>query len=132
MRCREPNDASFQLAPLGWVLAGVRYGVGAFRDACIISVPSPSPTKGIFRGIPDFFPHDTDRWALNLLQRGRAEGRADDSPAARIAFFVANFGAALCAARRSVPPCGTGLSGLWSQRLAGRKKVCVYVRSHCR
>src|SRR5438067_1116573 len=111
------------------MLAGVPHGVGGFCDAHIISIALPSPRKGTSHGTPDFLSHDTDRWALHLLQRGWPEGCADDSLFARIAIFVADVRAAVRPAFRSLSPRRAGLPGLWAQRLAGSKKIRVYVRS---
>src|SRR5437867_1044683 len=54
---------------------------------------------------PDFLSHDTDRWALHLLLRGRPERRADASLAARAALFIADVRAPLRQAVRSLSPC---------------------------
>ena len=77
------------------MLAGLLHGVGGFVDARIISIAGPSPGKGTSRGTPDFLSHDTDRRALHLLQRGRAERDADPSPAARTSLVIADVRASL-------------------------------------
>src|SRR6267378_7532800 len=105
------------------------HGVDGFCDARIISIAGPGPGKGTARGTPDFLSHDTDRWALHLLQRGRPERRADASPAARTAFFVANVRAALRPALRSLSPGFARLPGLRTQRLAGPKTIHLHLRS---
>jgi hypothetical protein len=67
--------------------------------------------KGTSGGSLDGVSHDVDRWALDLLQRGRPDGRADDAPVARTALVVADVRAALCAPLGSVSPGGAGLPG---------------------
>src|SRR5882724_4702803 len=79
--------------------------------------------------LPDFSSHDTGRWALHFLQRGRPERRSNDSLAARAALFVANVRAALCAAFRSLSPGRARLPWVRTQRLARPEAICVYVRS---
>src|SRR5262249_61140518 len=79
-----------EVAPFDSMLAGLLHGVGAFCDAPIISIAGPRPRKEKSRGTPDSLSHDKGRWALHLLQRGRSEGRADASPAARISLFIAD------------------------------------------
>src|SRR5437016_2690017 len=111
------------------MLAGLLHGVGGFCDARIISIAGPSARKGTSRGIPDFLSHDTDRWALHLLQRGRAESGADASPAARTSLVIADVRASLRPAFRSLSPCRARLPRLRTQRLAGPENIRVYVRS---
>jgi pimeloyl-ACP methyl ester carboxylesterase len=77
------------------MLAGLLRGVGGLRDAPIASTAGPGPSKGRSRATPDFLSHKRDKWVLHLLQRGRSEGRADASPAARISLFIADVRAAL-------------------------------------
>ena len=77
------------------MLAGLLHGVGGFRDAPTASTAGPGPRKEKSRGTPDLLSHNTDRWALHLLQRGRSEERADASPAARISLFIADVRASL-------------------------------------
>ena len=81
---------------------------------------------------PDFLSHDTDRWALHLLLRGRPERRADASLAARAALFIADVRVSLRPAVRSLSPCRARFPRLRTQRLAGQKKIRVYPRSHRR
>src|SRR5258705_12198854 len=104
------------------MLAGLLHGVGGLCDARIISIFGPSPRKGQRKGkpcgTPNFLSHDTVRWALYLLQRGRPERRADASPAARTSFFIADVRTSLRPAFRSLSSCRARLPGLWSQRLA--------------
>src|SRR6266478_4599600 len=114
------------------MLAGLPHGVGDPCDARIIAIAGPRPRKGTSRGIPDFLSHDTDRWALHLLQRGRPERRADASPVARTSKFVAAVRAALHAAFRSLSPGCAGLPRLRTQRLAESEEIRIYVRSHRR
>src|SRR5215469_964285 len=111
------------------MLAGLLRGVGGFRDAPISSTAGPGPSKGRSRATPDFLSHKRDKWVLHLLQRGRSEGRADASPAARISLFIADVRAALRPAFRSLSPCRARLPGLRTQRLAGLEAVRLYVRS---
>src|SRR6266849_1724522 len=111
------------------MLAGLPHGVGGFCDARIISIAGPSSRKGTSRGTLDFLSHDTDRWALHLLQRGRPQRRADASPAARTPLFVADVRASLRPAFRSLSPCRPRLPRLRTQRLAGSENIRVYVRS---
>ena len=73
------------------MLACLLHGVNGFSDARIIAIARTSPRKGTSHATPDFLSHNTDEWALDLLQRGRSEGRADASPAARISLFIAEF-----------------------------------------
>src|ERR1700758_110565 len=73
----EVNYAPFLLVPLAPALAGFSHGAGVFYDARSIWTAGPRPGKGTSRETPDFLPHDTDRWTLHLLQRGRAERRAN-------------------------------------------------------
>src|SRR5437667_10838794 len=111
------------------MLAGLPHVVGGFCDARIISIAGPSPRKGMSCGTPDFLSHDTDKWTLHLLQRGRPQRRADASPAARTSLFIADVRASLRPAFRSLSPCRARLPGLRTQRLAGPEKIRVYVRS---
>ena len=48
----ELNDASFHIAPLDSMRAGLLHGIGAFCDARIISIAGQSPWKGTSRGTP--------------------------------------------------------------------------------
>src|SRR5439155_4820095 len=81
---------------------------------------------------PTFYRTNTDSRALDFLQRGRPERRADASPAARTSVIIADVRAALRPAFRSLSPCRARLPRLWTQRLAGPEKIRVYVRSLCR
>src|SRR5437667_5113876 len=101
-------------------------------DARIVSIALPSPRKGTSRGTPDFLSHDTDRWALHLLQRGWPERRADASPAARTSLLIPDVRAALREAFRSLSSGCSRLPWLRTQRLAGPEKIRVYLRSPCR
>src|SRR6266849_4165957 len=109
------------------MLADLPHGVAGLCDARITSIARPR--KGTSHGTPNFLSHDTDRWSLHLLQRGRPERRADASPAARSALFIADVRASLRPAFRSLSPCRARLPGLWTQRLAGPEKIRVYIRS---
>src|SRR5882762_5942046 len=109
--------------------ADLTYGVGVFRDARIIPIAGSSSKKGTARGTPDFLSHDTDRWALHLLQRGRPKRRADASPTARTPLFIADVRAAFRPAFRSLSPGRARLPGLRTQRLAGPANIRLYVRS---
>src|SRR5258708_19778244 len=64
----------------------VMYGLTvAQRPVILVSchVLAHAQGKGASRGTPDFLPHDTDRWALHLLPRGRPARRPDPAPPAR-------------------------------------------------
>src|SRR5258708_24683880 len=111
------------------MLAGLLHGVGGFCSARIISIAGSSPRKGTSHGTPDFLSHDTHRWALHFLHRGRAERRADASLAPRTSVIIADVRATLRPAFRSLSPGRAGLSRLWTQRLAGPEKVRVHLRS---
>src|SRR5262249_24027273 len=111
------------------MLPGFLHGIGGYCDARIIAIAGPSQRKGTSRGTPDFLSHDTDRWALQLLQGGWPQRRADASPAAWISLFIADVRASLRPATRSLSPCGSRLPGLRTQRRAGPEKIRVYVRS---
>src|SRR5260221_14683038 len=74
--------------------------------------------KGASRGTPDFLPHDTDRWALQLFPTGRPARRADAAPAARTPLLIAHDRAALRPALRPLSPCRPRLPRLRAQRLA--------------
>src|SRR6266404_1905285 len=111
------------------MLAGLLHSVGSFCSARIISIAGPSPRtrKGTSHGTPDFLSHDTRRWALHFLQRGRPERRGDASPAPWTSVIIADVRAALRPAFLSLSPDRAGLSRLWTQRLAGAEKVRIYV-----
>src|SRR5437879_2578473 len=100
----EVNHASFLLVPLAPILAGFSYGAGGFYDARNISTAGPRPGKGTSRETHDFLSHDTGRWTLHFLQRGRAERCANASPAARTSVFVPDVRASLHPAFRSLSP----------------------------
>src|SRR5437763_11150663 len=106
-----------------------RSKIGGFCDARIIAIAGPGPRKGTSRGTPDFLSHDTDRWALHLLQRGRPHRRADASAAARTSLFITDVRASLRPAFQSLSPGRPRLPGLRTQRLAGPEHLRVYVRS---
>src|SRR6266404_9643750 len=117
------------------MLTAFAHDLGAFSCAYIFSIAGtelPRSRKRASRAKPHFVSHGTDRRADDLLQRGRPKKRADASPVARTSLFVANVRAALRPARRSLSPCRARLSGLRTQRLAGREEILVYIRSHCR
>src|SRR3981081_3363839 len=109
------------------MVAGIPHGGSALCDAGIISTAGSNPRKETSHGTPDFLSHDTDRWAFHLLQRGRAERRADASPSARTSLIIADVRASVRAAFRSVSPCRGRLSGLRLQRLAGPAHVAIYL-----
>jgi len=67
-----------------------RMAAGGFSDARNISAASPCAGKGTAPETLDCLSHDTDRWALHLLQRSRSERRADGSTAARTSVFLAD------------------------------------------
>src|SRR5690349_6557863 len=103
--------------------------IASFCDARFISIAGPSPGKGTSREVPDFLPHDTNRWTFNFLQRSWPKGRADNSPAARASVIVADVRATLRPASRWLSPCRARLSRLRTQRLAGPEQIRVYLRS---
>src|SRR5882724_466346 len=111
----EQNYAPFLLVPLAPILAGLSHGAGDFYDARNISTAGPRPGKGMSRETPDVLSHDTGRWTLHLLQRGRAERRANASPAAWAPVFLADVRASVRSAFRSLSPYRTRLPGLWAQ-----------------
>src|SRR5712672_155019 len=116
----EVNYAPLLLIPLAQIPAGFWYGAGGFYDARNISTAGPSsarpgPGKGTSRETPDFLSHDTGRWTLHLLQRGRVERRADASPVARTPVFLADVRASLRPAFRSLSPCRARLPRLRTQ-----------------
>src|SRR5467141_4138246 len=84
----ELNYAPFLLVPLAPILAGFSHGAGGFFDARNISTAGLRPGKGTTREIPDFLSHDTGRWTRHLLQRGRAERRANAFAVARASFLI--------------------------------------------
>src|SRR5580693_2821931 len=90
----------------------------------------PSPNgNGEFYEISNTLSHDTNRWTIHLLQRGRPERRADDSAAAWTAVFIPNVRATLRPAFRSLSPGRARLPWIWTQRLARSEEVCLYLRS---
>src|SRR6202795_2579291 len=125
----EVNHASFLLVPLVPILAGFSYGARGFYDARNFSTAGPRPGKGTSRETPDFLSHDTGRWSLHLLQRGRAERRANAFAVARASFLIPDVRAPVLSAFRSLSPGSARLSGLWPQRLAGPENIRVHVRS---
>src|ERR1700677_876017 len=127
--CLEEHDAPFQFAPLGPVLAPVLRGLGALVDARAISIAGRSTRKGTSHGTPDLLSHDTDRWALHLLSRGRPQRRADDSLAARTSLIIADVRTSLLQAFRPLSPCRARLPGFRKQRLAGPEEICLHLRS---
>src|SRR3954463_6995255 len=100
------------LAP---ILAGFSYGAGAFYDARTFSTAGPRPGKGTSRETPDFLSHDTGRWTLHLLQRGRAERCANAFAVARASFLIPDVRAPVLSAFRSLSPCRLRLPGLRTQ-----------------
>src|SRR5438477_6826696 len=111
------------------MLAGRPYGIGDFCDAGIVSIARPIRRKGTSHGTPDFLSHNTSRWALHLLQRGRPERRADASSAARTALVITNVRASLRSTCRPLSPCCARLPRVRTQRVAGPEKVRVYIQS---
>ena len=97
----------------------------------LASLQVSAGTEGKERPVeyPDLLSHDTDRWALHLLQRGRPERRAYSSPAARATVFIADVRASLRPAFRSLSPCRARLPRLRTQRLAGPEEIRLHVRS---
>src|SRR6202040_2623578 len=123
------NYSPFLLGPLAPIVAGLSDGTGGLYDARNISTASPRPGKGTSHETVDFLSHDTGRWTLHLLQRGRAERRADAFAVARASFLIPDVRAPVLSAFRSLSPGSARLSGLWPQRLAGPENIRVYVRS---
>src|ERR1700731_456437 len=111
------------------MLAVRPHRIASFCDARFISTAGPSPRKGASREVPDFLPHDTNRWTFNFLQRGWPKGGADNSPAARTSVIIADVRAALRPASQWLSPCRARLPRLRTQRLAGPEKIRVYLRS---
>jgi hypothetical protein len=109
------------------------HSVAVLCDARIIIkrwlIACPGARKGTLHGTADFSSHQTDRWTLHLLQRGRSGRRAGASPVTRTSPFVADVRASLRPAFRSLSPCRAGLSRFRTQRLAGPEKIRVYLRS---
>src|SRR5262249_20803590 len=125
----EVNDAHCWLIRLDAILAGLVHDVGSSSDTRINSIASANSSRRPHRSVPSPLPHDRDQWALHLLPGGRAEGRAGTSAAARISVLIADVRASLRPAIGSLPPYRARLSGLWTQQLAGPRKVRIYVRS---
>src|SRR5437870_13902021 len=109
----------YSFAPLDSLLAGLLHGIGGFCSVRIISIAGSSPRKGTSHGTPDFLSHDTHRWAVHFLQRGRPERRADASPAPRASVIIADVRAAIRPAFRSLSPGRARLPWLWTQCLRG-------------
>src|SRR4029077_13413393 len=118
-RCRISNQevdcASLLLVPLAAIVAGFSRGAGGFDDTRSISSASPRRGKGTSRENADVLSHDKGRWTLHLLQRGRAERRADTSAVARASFLISYVVFFLLSALRSLSPCRTRLPGLRTQ-----------------
>src|SRR5713101_3770420 len=125
----EVNYAPLRLVPLAPILAGFSYGADGFYDARNISTAGPHPGKGTSRETPDFLSHDSGRWTLHLLQRGRAERRANAFAIARTSLVIPDVRAPVLSAFRSLSPGSARLSGLRTQRLARPEKIRVHVRS---
>src|SRR6266481_8479621 len=107
-------------------------GASGFYDARNISTAGPRPGKGTARGALNLLSQHTDRWTVHLLQRGRAERRANAFAVARASFLIPDVRSSLHPAFRSLSPGSARLSGLWPQRLAGPEKIRVHIRSHSR
>src|ERR1700734_2643629 len=111
----EVNYAPFLLVPLAPILAGFSYSTGVLYDARNISTACPRPGKGMYLETLDFLSHDTGGWSLRLLQRGRAQRRANAFAVARASFLIPNVRAPVLSAFRSLPPCRAGLPRLRTQ-----------------
>src|SRR5260221_11176001 len=107
------------------MLAGLLRGVGGFCSARIISIAGSSPRKGTSHGTPDFLSHDTHRWTVHFLQRGRPERRADASPAPRASVIIAAVRAALRPAFRWLSPGRARLPALRTHRRPGSIELRV-------
>src|SRR5882724_12433689 len=108
----EQNYAPFLLVPLAPILAGLSHGAGDFYDARNISTAGPRPGKGMSRETPDVLSHDTGRWTLHFLQRGRAERRANAFAVARASFLIPDVRVPVLSAFRSLSPGSARLSWL--------------------
>src|SRR5467141_4829561 len=95
---RDARYAPFLFVPLAPIVAGLSDGASAFYDARNISTAGPGPGKGTFRETPDSLSHDTGRWNLHLLQRGRPERRANAFAVARASFFIPDVRATVLSA----------------------------------
>src|SRR6266436_9909794 len=84
----------------------------------IFQLPAHAQGKERPRGVLNLLSQDTDRWTLHLLQRGRAERRANAFAVARASFLIPDVRAPVLSAFRSLSPGSARLSGLWPQRLA--------------
>src|SRR6202521_4699231 len=124
----EVNYAPFRLVPLAPILAGFSHCARDFYDARNISTAGPRPGKGTSREPPDFLSHDTGRWTLHLLQRGRVERRADAFAVARASFLIPDVRGPVFTAFRSLSPSRARLSRIRTQRLAGSEKIPLYFR----
>src|SRR5438128_4425351 len=111
----EVNYAPFLPVQLAPILAGCSYGVGAFYDARNISTAGLRAGKGTSREIPDFLSHDTGRWARHLLQRGRAERRANAFAVARASFLIPDVRTTVLSTFRSLSPYRARLPRLRTQ-----------------
>src|SRR6267143_3307995 len=100
----EPIYAPFVRVPLASILAGFSHGAGGFHDARNISTAGPRPGKGTSRETPHSLSHDTGRWTLHLLQRGRAERRTNAFAVARASFLIPDVRAPVLSAFRSLSP----------------------------
>src|ERR1700733_9158511 len=97
------------------MLAGFSYGADGFYDARNMSTARPRPGNGTPNETADFLSHDTGRWILHLLHRGRAERRTDASPVARTPVFLADVRSLVLSAFRSLSPCRARLPRLRTQ-----------------
>src|SRR5713226_7674226 len=105
----ETNYAPFLLVPLAPILEEFSFGAGGFYDARNVSTAGPRPGKGTSRETPDSLSHDTGRWTLHLLQRSRAERRADAFAVARASFLIPDVRAPVLSTFRSLSPGSTRL-----------------------
>src|SRR5579864_8811844 len=111
----ELDDARFRFVPFASILADVSCGADGFNDVRNISTAGPRPGKGTSREIRNFLSHDTGRWTVHLLQRGRAERRANASPAARASFLIPDVRIPVLSTFRSLSPSRARLSRFRTQ-----------------
>src|SRR5207248_10455904 len=109
---RRTSNTEVDYAPF---LAGFSCGADDFHDARNISTAGPRPAKGTSRETPDFLSHDTGRWTLHLLQRGRAERRAKSFAIARASFLIPNVRTPVLSAFRTLSPYRARLPRLRTQ-----------------
>src|SRR5260370_8340200 len=127
----EVNYAPFRLGPLAPILAGFSHCARGFYDARNISTAGAhAQGKGTARGALNLLSQHTDRWTLHLLQRGRAERRANAFAVARASFLIPDVRAPVLSTFRSLSPGSTRLPRFRTQRLATPQTFRVPTPSH--